>query len=310
MSPQTHFGNQGSVLEQVQNGKDSLFFWLLVLTIFVIEGCEPAVQTKTVPHIGAHKAAIRPTDPEEVAPAFVGNEFVQSADSGHFRVHFTLEGRNQISAIDTDQSSIPDYAEEVLRQYEAALLRYTDLGFNSPIADTFVSDGNGGDRRFDIYLLDFGLRGDGQYRIDECLNEAPQRCAGHMLMENDFAGYGYPSTEIAIKTVGSHELFHGIQSGYARGQSSLVSEGTAVWASEYFDPSLNDFEGFIGYFLERPYQSIFVPGAGILYSYGSGLLYKYLEESYGASIVLSLWEELETSELDGSIDKRWVTALA
>lgn len=263
----------------------------------------------TRPHIGPQMVAVRPTNLEEAVPAFEEEEVVQSAASSQFRVHYTLDGRNQIPLIDTNQSGMPDYIEEVLEQCEAALATYEELGFKPPLDDEFVSDGNGGDGQFDIYLLDFGGRGDGQFILDECLPETPQSCAGHMLIENDFAGYGYPSIEVATKIVGSHELFHSIQASYAQGQSSLVTEGTAVWASEYFDPSLNDFEGFIRYFLERPQQSIFVQGSGFLYAYGMGLLFRHLEEVYGASIIVSLWEELVCFEYDGPINKRWVLAL-
>ncbi|MEM7678412.1 MAG: MXAN_6640 family putative metalloprotease, partial [Myxococcota bacterium] len=164
-----------------------------------------------------------------------------------------------------------------------------------PLNDGFVSDNDGGDDKFDIYLVDFAGRGDGQYRLDSCLASANNRCAGHMLLENDFFGYGYPSVQVAIRIVGSHELFHAVQAGYAAGQDVIVSEATAVWATERFDPSLNDFEAFIRRFLERPERSIFVAPSGLVdgYPYSVALFFRFIDERYGPAFVLQLWEQLE-----------------
>jgi hypothetical protein len=55
-----------------------------------------------------------------------------------------------------------------------------------------AADGTlGGDDRLDLYLRD--LNGaDGSFAADTC-TQTPFTCAGHVTIENDFVGYGYPS---------------------------------------------------------------------------------------------------------------------
>ena len=79
--------------------------------------------------------------------------------------------------------------------------------------------------------------GDGVYRTDGCRKDKPSICAGYMTQENDYKGYNYPSTAIANRILGSHEFFHAVQAAYDDAQDSVAREGSAVWATERFDPS-------------------------------------------------------------------------
>ena len=86
--------------------------------------------------------------------------------------------------------------EDVAVLYDDVLALYRDeLGFRPPLADATVAD-NGGDGRFDVYLVDFGggiataPSGSDAGGLDRA---APGQCVGYMVQENDFAGYGYPS---------------------------------------------------------------------------------------------------------------------
>ena len=77
-------------------------------------------------------------------------------------------------------------------------------------------------------------------------------CFGFALIENDFAGFAYPTPLLGLKTVVSHELFHGIQNAYDSEQDSRWSEGSAVWAEEIAFPEQDDYERFVSAFLEKP----------------------------------------------------------
>ncbi len=259
-------------------------------------------------HVTHSESFLRPTDPSAGLPRLDPADIVETVESSAFKVHYSVDGPNSIPLTDADGTGKPDFAELVLKTCDEALAYYTEeLNFRRPISDGFLTEANGGDDRFDIYLVDFARRGDGQYRIDGCLNDAPEKCTGHMLLENDFAGYGYPSIETAIRIVGSHELFHAIQAAYAADQDVVVSEATAVWATERFDPSLNDFEAFIGTYLARADRSLFIAPAGIAdgYPYSVALLFRFLEESLGPEVVLHLWESIEQDPFNSD----WLLAL-
>src|SRR6185436_10226015 len=87
--------------------------------------------------------------------------------------------------------------------------------------------------------------------------------------------------------------FHAIQAAYKSGQGSIVDEGTAVWATEKFDPSLTDFENFIKGYLSRPDRSLDKPLPDPVdpFSYGSAIFFQFLDERFGDQAIKNLWEE-------------------
>lgn len=217
------------------------------------------------------------------------------APQGNFRVHYTTEGASAVPRADTNADAIPDYVVAVASEYERVLAFYRDtLGFLQPPSDREVTDGNGGDGRFDVYLLDFPTGADGSYRSESCSSATGTSCGGYMLQENDFNGRRYASLDEATRILASHELFHAVQSAYVSSPSSVLGEATAVWACERYDPSLDDFEAFVRGYLARPERSLLQEPSGPpdAFSYGAALLFRQLEEAYDDDLVRLLWEEL------------------
>jgi hypothetical protein len=245
--------------------------------------------------------------------AFDEGDVVETFPSvgGEFLIHYTRTvGANDVPPSDVDTSGVPDFVEQVAEVYDEVLAIYQgELGFRRPLSDEAIAD-NGGDGRFDVYLVDFAGQGDGAFRLDGCLEDEPERCVGFMVQENDFAGYGYPSTLVANRILGSHEFFHAVQAAYDSDQGSVLGEGTAVWATERFDPSLSDFEGFLDGYLQNPDRSLDVPLPGPVdpFSYGSAIFFQFLEERFGEGTVRSLWERLENGA-NGNPDPQWLLEL-
>ncbi|WP_437587236.1 MXAN_6640 family putative metalloprotease [Sorangium sp. So ce1000] len=242
-------------------------------------------------------------DPDDVVETF-------ASASGSFLVHFAREGRCAVPPADDDATGVPDFVEEVAAVYDEVIAHYRNvLGFRPPSSDEDLPD-NGGDGRFDVYLVDFAGVGDGVFRVDACAEDGGDRCTGFMTQENDYSGYGYPSTLTANRILGSHELFHAVQAAYDHGQDTLITEGTAVWATESFDPSLKDFEGFVDGYLANTDRSLDVPFTGPVdpFSYGSALFFQFLEERFGEGTVRSLWERVEDGAF-GEADPAWFEQL-
>jgi hypothetical protein len=242
----------------------------------------------------AAPAAARPNDPGSTdLYHYQAGETVESQDSagGHFRIWFTRSGPDAVPAVDADANGIPDDVDYNLKLYEDVLTFYTGLGFRAPISDANESD-NGGDGKFDVYLLDFAGKADGEFVREAC--DTNNVCTGYMAQENDFAGYGYPSITYANRVLASHEFFHAVQAAYDNSEDSIVVEGTAVWGTEQFDSSLNDFEGFVSGYLSRPDHSLYVPLPGPVsdFSYGSCIWWEFLSEKYGQSVIRELWEAI------------------
>jgi hypothetical protein len=245
-------------------------------------------------------------------------ETVESFDSpdGGFRIHYTRAGRNATVAGDANDSGVPDFVEQVASVYDEVGSYYANtLGYHRPLSDVAQPD-NGGDGRFDVYLVDFNHQSDGAFQLDDCPAPNPDTCVGYVVQENDFAGYSYPSPVVATRILGSHEYFHAVQSAYDKGQGSVLDEGTAEWASAQFDPALRDMEGFFYGYLDSPGRSLDTPPPGPVpaFSYGASLFFQFLKERYDRPLVRKLWERCEnghglTGDGDNPADPYWVPQL-
>jgi hypothetical protein len=230
---------------------------------------------------------------------------------GNFRIHFTRAGEHAVPRADADADGLPDYVQQVAAEYDAVGEFYAgELGFERPLSDADVRGDNGGDGRFDVYLLDFPTSSDGEFRKEDCLAAEPFRCTGYMLHENDFNGRNYPSTARATRILASHEYFHAIQNAYDAEAGRVIGEGTAVWASEQYDPTLSDLEGFVAGYLDNTERSLAQEPAGPFdqFSYGSSLFFQYLAERYGRIVIGELWRALRV-QAAARDDASWTVAL-
>lgn len=290
--------------------------------LLVAAACGPSLEASASRPIHEVRSSrtdeLRPTDTGSGEMwKFSATETVEAWGSdGGFLVHFTRDGGNAVPLADADDSGVPDLVEQTGLVYDAVADTYQRvMGFRAPLGDSSITD-NGGDGRFDIYLLDFGLSSDGAFRADGCLSTNGERCFGYVVQENDFKGYGYPSFTVATRILGSHEYFHAVQDAYDANQGVVISEGTAVWATEQFDPSTNDFENFIDGYLNRPDRPLDSPPPGPVpsFAYGSAIFFEYLSERFEPAIVRKLWEHLENghgfaSEPADQADPTWLVQL-
>lgn len=254
-------------------------------------------------------APFRPddTDSDELFRFEPGHD-VETFDGELVRVHFTRTGPDAVKLADTDGNAVPDAVELVATTYAEVLEFFEGLGFRGPVSDLGGAQGDGGDGRLDVYLIDFNGASDGAWVRERC--DAHARCSGYVVQENDFAGYGYPSYRVASRILASHELFHAVQAAYDANQGANWSEATAVWASERFDPSLSDLENFADGWLEEPDRSIDQEPIGPVaaYSYGLGIFAQYLYERFGDAVHLELWDAVEDGA-NGVADPHWLDAL-
>lgn len=221
--------------------------------------------------------------------------------AGRVRVHYVTTTVDAVPAVDADSSGVPDFVEEVARRGDESLARYAALGFRAPLADGTL----GGDDRLDIYLKDLA-GADGSFTADSC-RQTPFTCVGHVTIENDFVGYPYPSTSIAIRVLTSHELFHAVQEAYDADQPIAWTEGSAVWAEEVVYPEQDDFEHLVAAFQAKPFRPFDRAGAGFgdLYPYGAALWPYFLEAHVGAGVVAAAWTRCE----DTGADPPFLTAI-
>jgi len=227
--------------------------------------------------------------------SYTDSDVLTHYDLGVFRVHYSIEGPNQTILDDEDQNGIPDFVEEVALTAEEVFSVYEETGFRIPLTEAEIGLELGGSPAFDYYLVDFGGSSDGMFGIDGCIGS---RCAGHMIIENDFSGYGYSSLTEAISVLVSHEFFHAVQASYHSEMESWLSEGMAVWAEHLFEPETKDFLAFSSAYLEDTERSINRPPAGMTtaFSYGTALWFAFLQEQKGEGILVSILEAFDQEE--------------
>jgi hypothetical protein len=242
---------------------------------------------------------LRPDSPNttEPPPGYAPGDVVERYEvpDASVVVHYTRLGQHRVPALDADDSGVPDFVESVGATYRDVRVQYHGpWGFRPPPDDALIPGDNGGDQRFDVYLVDFALRADGAFR-KECLASDPVHCTGYMIQENDFSGYAYPTPLDGVVTVSSHEYFHGVQAGYSAVQGVNVTEGTAVWATERFAPRLDDLEGFAQGYLSQPERSLDQePSTAVdSYAYGLALFFECLTALRGETAVRDLWARID-----------------
>ncbi len=221
---------------------------------------------------------------------------------GLVRVHYSVDGPNVTILDDLDGSGAPDFPELVAATAEGVLDGFVALGFREPVSEESLGiDDLGGSGAFDFYLVDFGGTADGQFSVDDCAGGV---CVGHMLMENDFSGYGYSSLEEAASVLTSHELFHAVQAAYAARLPAWMSEGMAVWAERRFDEDSPDFMGLSSAYLAEPTRPVNSPPAGTVtaWVYGTALFFEFVTLRHGLDAAPDVLVAMESTDEDDALD--------
>ena len=220
---------------------------------------------------------------------------------GVIRVHYSVSGPNATLPADEDNDLIPDYPQDVARKAAEVLQFFATSGFRPPVSEADLALGElGGSAALDIYLVDFGLSADGSFGLDQC---DTSRCAGYLIIENDFTGYSYPSLEVAVDVLTSHELFHGVQYAYSAGLPIWFSEGSAVWAEKQWDPGSTDFLRFASAYLGDTDRSVDRPPGGPVptFAYSTGIVFDFLTTRNDSSLIADILQaiaESDAAELD------------
>lgn len=220
---------------------------------------------------------------------------VYDSTSGQARVHYALGGTHAPPAASTLEDGVPDAVVVAAQAADDALAKYEALGYARPLGDgdSPCAD-NGGTDAVDVYLLHFSAA-DGQAGLDHCQAGTPQRCAGFVLVENDFRSGGYADTAEGLRTVVPHEVFHLVQDAYDADLERWWAEGSAQWAAKQVYPDLRDLERFLPAYFDVPWRPLNVPPPGIItnFLYATAIWPVFLHERFDADIVREVFEQLD-----------------
>lgn len=232
-------------------------------------------------------------------------EFAYDSPGGHFKIHYTKSGPNAVFQpnVDLNGNGVPDHVDECANILEYVWTKEIDtLGYNPPPSDGWYPStwNNGGDGKYDIYLLDLGSAILG-YTFPET-TDAPNPAqvwhwTSYVVLDNDYTDYpAFHSQYEWLSVTSAHEFFHAIQMGYDAFENEVVTEDfvkpywmemSAVWMENQVYDYINDYIYYLPAFFNRPWISL--RNFDGLHPYASVVWPMYLGEKFGIDIVKEIW---------------------
>jgi len=229
-------------------------------------------------------------------------EFYYDSPSAHFRIHYDISGANKVPAVDANVNGISDYVENCAVILDSVWAKEVDdLGYIPPPSDGWypLFMDNGGDGKYDIYLLNLGSDYLG-YAFPETTNSTPPiSYTSFFVLDNDYLGYPpYHEQLDWLKVTAAHEFFHAIQFGYDVFEGELAGntlkpywmEMSAVWMEDVVFDNINDYIYYLRSFFKAPWLSLRTfRNEEDRHPYGSCVWPIYLGERFGIDIIKDIW---------------------
>lgn len=208
----------------------------------------------------------------------------------HFRIHYDTTGPHMILGW-------PDttYRDAIAAALENSWTQeITTLGFRQPPSDGSDLDGGGGSSHYDVYLQNLsGYFGycQGMYTVPS--TPTLTDCTSYIVIDNDYAGFGYADPQDPMKVTVAHEFSHACQYAHDYLESVWYMECTSTWIEDYVYDAVNDYRNYLPYFYSYPYASLdWNDGTG-LRIYGSCVWNFFLSEHLGPGAVRAVWTAAE-----------------
>jgi hypothetical protein len=211
-------------------------------------------------------------------------------DTARFRIHYDTSGANKIlNWPDTRYRDAVMAAAETSWTYEV-----TTLGFRQPPADGSDPDGGGGNDLYDIYVLNltnvYGYT-QGSYTVPSTPQED---CTSFVVIDNDYAGFGYADPVLPMQVTVAHEFCHACQNAHDYTEAVWYKECTSTWMEDQVFDSVNDYVQYIPYFYNSTYRSLEYDDGNVRI-YASCVWNFLLAERHGNGIIPAIWYQCEGS---------------
>ncbi|MDP3024641.1 MAG: DUF6055 domain-containing protein [candidate division Zixibacteria bacterium] len=230
-------------------------------------------------------------------------ELAYDSPSGRFKIHYDTSGINKVPAPDANTNGTPDYVENCDSILDYVWEKETDtlqgLGYFPPPSDgwyPFYFD-NGGDGKYDVYLLNLGLSYLGATYPETTQTPGSQIWTSYIELDNDYLGYpNYHSQYDWLRVTAAHEFFHAIQFGYDVYENEVAGETvkpywmemTATWMEDQVYNEINDYIYYLPAFFNKPWLSL--RNFDGLHPYGACIWPIFLGERFdNINIIKEIW---------------------
>lgn len=222
----------------------------------------------------------------------------------YFKIHFAKQGVNAVYQPNADNNGngVPDYVDTCAAVLDHIWAKEIDsLGYNVPPSDGWypVTWDNGGDGKYDIYLLNLGANylGATHPETTSAPNPALWSYTSWIELDNNYTNYpAYHPQYDWLRVTAAHEFFHAIQMGYDVSENEVISETvvhpywmemSATWMENEIYDSINDYIYYLPSFFNRPWISL--RNFDGLHPYASVVWPMYLGERFGTDIIKAIW---------------------
>ncbi|MCB9456868.1 MAG: hypothetical protein H6671_12855 [Anaerolineaceae bacterium] len=225
-------------------------------------------------------------------PVLSGPEFTR--ETQNFIIHYTDSGRDGVTE---------DYVSAVQTTMEQVLqIETQQMGWPLPPSDC----GEGGDTRFDVYLMEtlsdgiMGYAQPGGMVGDNPNSTYVETWAAYsfLVLDNDFNGH--PTPRPAMRVTAAHEFHHGVQFGYDLNDAvNWVYEATATWMETQTFMNDEDATPYVADLFEYPDLCIGSTPDDPDYStriYAEWLLIDNIARDYGVESIKRMWEDFADYE--------------
>jgi hypothetical protein len=213
-----------------------------------------------------------------------------TTDTPHFRLHYDTTGTHMIYGWPNTA-----YRDSLAVALENAWTQeVTGMGFRQPPSDGGDPDGGGGNALYDVYVQNL----ESYYGYTQGTYTVPSTprtdCTSYVVVENDYAGFGYANPIDPLNVTVAHEFNHACQFSHDYSESDWYMECTSTWAEDVVYDAVNDYRGYLFYFMNYPYNSLEWDDPTGLRIYGSCVWNQFLSEYFSVDVVPDAWYQCET----------------
>ncbi len=199
-----------------------------------------------------------------------------------------------------------EFVQKMARAFENVYeTEITAMGYPEPPYDTGMED-NGGDGKFDIYLMNCGENFYGYVVPDDWASDAvtgPDANAVYsfMVMDNDYSEFVdiSGSEENAMKVTAAHEYHHVIQFGINAEAPGWYMEVTSTWMEDQVYDDINDNLQYVSDFFASPETAL---DEGDPHWYSAWIFNEFLETKYDQDVVRQVWDSMDDYGNDNAVD--------
>ena len=238
-------------------------------------------------------------------PTFNFPEHTYDTPPGHFKIHYVTEG----------DSAVPneDWVHTCAKVLEHVWDTETGvLGYNQPPSDDWYPDSNGGDGKYDVYLLDLGPYNIlGYTQGENFISSYSLSATSFIVLDNDYLDWVEHSPVEWVQVTFAHEFFHAIQMGYDATEYEYENnnakpywmEMSAVWMEDMVYDDVNDYLGYLSAFFDFPWLSLKTfRSLKDFHPYASCVWPIYLSEKFGRDIIKEIWEKCAEKDSDNVLE--------